>query len=193
MNRCIVIDDFIPVSYQEEIKNTMLGRYFPWSFLDDITYGSQEVNKLKSPAAVHYFRNQGQNQSEFFPMIAPLAHLGASAVGYKFNDIAKCRSFLQYPLNPESIERKIDYLHIDLDRDHLVVLYYVIDAEGDTLIVDKEREDGVVRLDARVEDYNIIQRVTPKQGRVVLFDGRYYHTAEQPSMSMRCIINFDVV
>jgi hypothetical protein len=193
MNRCIVIDDFIPLSLQEEIKNTMLGRYFPWSFLEDITSGSQEVTRLKSPAAVHYFRDRGQTQSEFFSLVAPLAHLGAGAVGFKFTDVAKCRSFLQYPLNPKSIEKEIDYLHIDLDKEHLVVLYYVIDADGDTLIVDKEREPGVATLDARVEDYNVIQRVTPKQGRVVLFDGKYYHTAEQPSMGMRCIVNFDIV
>ena len=38
----------------------------------------------------------------------------------------------------------------------------------------------------------IKKKITPKQGRVVVFDGRFYHTAEQPTDNKRCIINFDV-
>ena len=193
MNQCIVIDDFIPLSYQEEIKNTLLGGFFPWSFIEDITYGGANPNALKSPAAAHYFQNNGEVQSNFYNLISPLAHLGAQTFGYNFTKVLKCRSFLQYPLNPKSIERSIDYLHVDLNRDHLVVLYYVVDSDGDTFIVDKERENNIPVVGATVEDYNIIQRVTPKQGRAVLFDGKYYHTAEQPKMNMRCIINFDVI
>jgi hypothetical protein len=193
MNTCTIIDNFIPVSYQEEIKNTLLGNFFPWSFVEDITYGGANPNRLKSPAAAHYFKNNGETKSNFYNLISPLAHLGASAVGYKFSKVIKCRSFLQYPLNPEIIERSIDYLHVDLNIDHLVVLYYVMDSDGDTFIVDKERETNIPIIGATVDDYNIIERVTPKQGRAVLFDGKYYHTAEQPKKNMRCIINFDIV
>ena len=35
-------------------------------------------------------------------------------------------------------------------------------------------------------------KVTPKQGRVVLFDGALYHTAEQPNHNLRCIVNYDL-
>ena len=37
------------------------------------------------------------------------------------------------------------------------------------------------------------QRVKPKQGRVVIFDGAFWHTATQPSKGIRCVINTDVV
>ena len=36
------------------------------------------------------------------------------------------------------------------------------------------------------------KRITPKQGRVVLFDGSYYHTAEQPLNNIRCVVNYDL-
>ena len=38
----------------------------------------------------------------------------------------------------------------------------------------------------------IKKRVTPKQGRLVVFDGRYWHTAEQPKYNKRCVINTDI-
>ena len=46
-------------------------------------------------------------------------------------------------------------------------------------------------LDIPAEE-DIVLRVTPKQGRAVIFDGKYYHTARQPKDKLRCIINFNI-
>ena len=67
---------------------------------------------------------------------------------------------------------------------HYVVLYYVLDSDGDTIIYNEQEES---------ETYTIKERVTPKQGRVVIFDGRFYHTAEQPRHNTRCILNYDLL
>ena len=37
------------------------------------------------------------------------------------------------------------------------------------------------------------KKIKPKRGRVVLFDGKLYHTAEQPNNHKRCIVNYDLV
>ena len=43
------------------------------------------------------------------------------------------------------------------------------------------------------DHYTEQKRVTPKQGRVVLFDGSFYHTAEQCRVNnRRCIVNYDL-
>ena len=87
----------------------------------------------------------------------------------------------------------IDLLHIDATIPHLVVLYYVIDSDGDTLLTELQHQPGQAeKIDQHVESHKIITRVTPKQGRAVLFDGSIYHTAEQPRQNMRCVINIDV-
>ena len=102
-------------------------------------------------------------------------------------EIIQGRSFLQLPLR--NIDTSIvDSPHIDLDPgdEHIVVLYYVNDSDGDTIIYnerEKDRPDGI---------YTIKQRVTPKQGRVVLFDGWLMHTAEQPINNVRCIVNYNL-
>ena len=36
------------------------------------------------------------------------------------------------------------------------------------------------------------QKVTPKQGRVVIFDGGQYHTAQQCKDKIRCIANYNI-
>ena len=51
----------------------------------------------------------------------------------------------------------------------LQVLYYVVSSDGDTVIYNERTES---------KTYTVKQRVTPKQGRVVIFDGGLYHTAQ---------------
>ena len=87
------------------------------------------------------------------------------------------KKFKQKLLDPERV------VHIDLEEDHFVMLYYVCDSDGDTIIYNEQ---------IKSETYTLQRRVTPKQGRVVLFDGSYYHTAEQPLNNIRCVVNYNL-
>ena len=42
-------------------------------------------------------------------------------------------------------------------------------------------------------ELKVIMEVTPKQGRVVIFDGYHWHTGTQPQKGMRCVINSNVL
>ena len=63
------------------------------------------------------------------------------------------------------------------------MLYYVCDSDGDTIIYNEQ---------IKSETYTLQRRVTPKQGRVVLFDGSYYPTAAQPLHNIRCVVNYNL-
>ena len=97
-------------------------------------------------------------------------------------NIIKGRSFLQLPINYNG--ERIDTPHIDIVDDHFVILYYVCDSDGDTIIYNEK---------VKSDNYTIQKRISPKQGRVVLFDGSYYHTAEQPTDNIRCVVNYDLI
>lgn len=187
-NQILVIDDFIPLSYQEKYKEWLLSGKFPWFYTADVT--SQEAIQQR-PCMSHVIYDNGAKASTIEVDI--LAHLGASKFGWAFNAIAHAKTILQFPLNPDVIGTEIDTLHTDIEPHypHLVVLYYVIDADGDTIICDL-KNDGKSNGILRYNDHKILQRVTPKQGRAVLFDGSYFHTAEQPKNGMRCIINLNI-
>ena len=92
------------------------------------------------------------------------------------------------------LKREYDNIHIDLAFEHLVVLYYVNDTDGDTFIFDKKSDYQNINL-ASVENQNelkVIKRVSPKKGRVLVFDGNRYHSSSGPTKDIRCIINFDI-
>lgn len=185
-NDIIVIDNFIPLSLQEKYKQYLFKENFPWYYMPDVTTSE---NLQFRPAVSHILYD---NNVRISPLeIEILAHLGAEKFQWAFNSIASGKTILQFPLNPNLIAEGLDNLHVDIDHPHLVVLYYVIDSDGDTIITDV-KYNGKTPTTIKFENQKILEKVTPKQGRAVLFDGRYYHTAEQPKNDMRCVINLNI-
>ena len=52
-----------------------------------------------------------------------------------------------------------------------------------------ESYDNIPRQNELIE----LKRVTPKAGRVVIFNGRHWHTSNQPEYDIRCVVNYNVV
>lgn len=190
-----VFDDIIPLAHQEEIKNTLLGGAFPWHFVPDITGGGSRDAR---PGFSHGFIKEeliGTHESN----IRLLQGLWSACLGKvkeKTNvvgnySISKSRTFLQLPLKNVK-GGSYDSHHIDLADEHLALLYYVCDADGDTVIFENMYNKNKPKA-PEPRDLKEKKRVRPKQGRVVIFDGYYWHTATQPSKHVRCVINTDVV
>jgi len=189
----LVIDDFIDKDYQEDIKNILLAReewgefLFPWHYVDDVTAGLDDENQGR-PGLSHVYveyNDDGSSDlvSNFHDLFIPMLELACGTLEIPTAKILQGRSFMQFPLNLKSDE--VDTPHIDLDEGHrhIVVLYYVKDSDGDTVIYNERTES---------DSYTVKQKVTPKQGRVVIFDGGQYHTAEQAVNSVRCIVNYNL-
>lgn len=187
-----IFDNLIPLTLQKEIKSTMLGGDFPWFHLEDIT-AYQTPDRERKPALTHYFVNDYQVVSGGFGLISALPHLASDKINFAYSKLFQARAFLQYPLNLVLLKNKTDYLHIDALFEHLVVIYYVCDSDGRTIIVDKQKENNKADWNLKYSDYPILEKVEPKQGRLLVFDGKYYHTAEQPENNVRCIINFNLI
>ena len=190
-NKILVFDDIIDLEYQEKIKKVLLSDYqykgyeFPWYFTQDVTDPLNSKTQKRSAFYHGYVVSDdeimGTIDSVFHHLLVPLIDNSCYKIGKQDVTIIKGRSFLQLPINFKG-ERE-DSPHVDITDDHFVMLYYVCDSDGDTIIFNEKEKS---------EKYTIQKRVTPKQGRVVLFDGAFYHTAEQPMDNVRCVINYDL-
>jgi len=97
--------------------------------------------------------------------------------------LLRVKSNILYKTNKEN---SIHPPHVDTDMEHLVLLYYVNDSDGDTIIFN-EKFDG-----SSIPDLTVKQMVSPKMGRAVLFDGLYYHSSSGPKISdNRVVININ--
>lgn len=174
----IVIDNVLPTSLADEIELVLTNENFPWYYISDITYSREQTEK-KVPGFQHSYYNPDEGStSSFFSSISCIPHIVFDKLKYNTPKIIRCKSFLQLPLIRDK-NYQHNSKHIDLIFPHTVCLYYVNDTDGDTFIYD-------------TTNTTLLQTVTPKKNRVVIFDGMCYHASSLPSSEKRIIINFDV-
>jgi len=89
--------------------------------------------------------------------------------------------------------------HVDYMFPHKTLLYYVNNTQGDTFIFNEKsdlnsEEIKVQELYNLTETYSnktLKEKISPVQGKAVLFNGLYYHAASFPKINNRYVINFN--
>jgi len=140
-----------------------------------IKYEPTAVEEHFKPVSFMHILRSDPVQSPFLENFACIPQTVCEHLNIFLKHILYGRIFLTVPYNTN---RKHADPHTDLVYPHWVVLYYVNDSDGDTVFFDNYD--------------NIIHNVTPKKGRVILFNGNIKHGAGIPSAGPRCIVNFDV-
>ena len=176
-----VYDDLIPVYLQDYLELITLGRKGDGEeFINPAMdfrckYEITAKENNESPLSfVHLLKSHTANSPHLdnFGMI-PVAVCNFNNL--TLHNIMLARVFISVP---HETELKNYAPHTDLDVEHTVVIYYVNDADGDTVLFDKQG--------------NVVKSVTPKKGRVLMFDGSITHSGGIPRKGPRCIVNYDI-
>ena len=197
-----VFDDIIEKPYQELIKETLIGgdapptidkveEDFPWYYTSDITDATHEGPFQGRFGFSHQYVNAEEGIiSDFHSLFIGLIKNSCKKINIKNVDVLQGRSFLSTPTNIPRDD--VDTPHVDMVAPHFVMLYYVCDSDGDTIIYNEKTKFDDCAPDPKM-NYTIKKKVSPKQGRIVLFDGRHFHAAEQPNHNLRCIVNYNLI
>ena len=201
----IVLDNLIEEELQDQIEHSMF--YSNWRLMIDNTYDyhpklmGSKYKKILSP--FEYDISPGLVSNVFGHDHHPLLELTDKLVknicdhiGFKVELVNRNIAALQ-GVQLVREQNKLCGFHVNQEQPHLVLLYYVNDADGETLISDKtisdiEYNDNNKMYIEDKYDFNIVSKVMPKRGRVLVFDGRTYHSASSPTTGCRCIISLDI-
>lgn len=181
----IILDDVIPQGYQDAIEELIFKKNYPWWYQADSSYGDAPNGKPKYPSFNHSLLQDGNILNSEFSFFQPIAWFACERINFKIQNFLYVKSCLQVPLIME--DDRSNNPHVDYTGKHLVCLYYVNDSDGDTLIYNKLGD-----FDGDKTQLEIKYRISPKKGRVVLFNGSLLHNSTTPKNGPRCIINFDV-
>jgi hypothetical protein len=198
-NDIYIIDNVIPEDKQNEIEQLFTSSRLAWVFHKDIAL---DPNDIKTLGITKLTPGIACNIKQHLPKFINLNLLNSvkiipeqACIGIdkKLKEILQARSFMHFPIVPE-LRKEFDNIHIDIPFEHLVVLYYVNDTDGDTFIFDKFADyKNLNSPTINADEANIIKKVSPKKGRALIFDGRRYHSSSGPTKDIRCIINFDII
>ncbi len=200
INDVVVIDDVVSKNYQDLIeKETYLNLEMPWYYAPSITKRIQPGQRIPNDsdgwAHAFYHSEQGGARSQLSNLLVPLMYEATAKINFTPTQLLIGRVFRTVPMLKDRLSPvEHNLFHVDMTAPHLVVLYYVNDADGDTVITrtsyEQVSQDDANRIYPAPE---IVDRVTPKKGRCVLFDGRFYHASTNPTTNHRVIVNFDVI
>lgn len=188
MNDIQILDDFLPSYIQdfleggfyENMSLKLIKKSLPSGVKNDYFDDEQLECWVKS-------LNSGDlislGKSHFY--LLPL-QIGSLKLGINFNLENLFRAKLNIKFNhTHSNSLKINPPHIDNNyiRPFFIAIYYVNDSDGNTIIYEGEN----------INNLTPIKEIEPKKGRLILFDGRRYHSASHPINSKkRIIMNYNI-
>jgi hypothetical protein len=100
-----------------------------------------------------------------------------------------------------SSNNEINDIHIDKEQNHYVVIFYPHNIDGDTILYNqttlelsysKFSKMNFKEKKEATKNFTILEKITPKENRVVIFNGNRYHASSSPSKGPRCIININI-
>jgi len=176
-----IIDDVMPVVMQNQLHSMCISQDFSWGFLEDCTFNNDQLaahmNKPRYPAFCHLALMDGKTRNETATLMSSMLLCMSDKAGLNPNHLHRARFGMYLPIRNPPLHNNI---HTDMKEPHTVCLYYVNDADGDTFFFDKSRQ--------------IVERISPKKGRMVVFDGFTLHASSMPvESSHRISLNLGYV
>lgn len=190
-----IIDNIIPTQMQDELEANILNSKFPWGRMASSNLGDEPSSRYLEEKRIEFLDNNiidppqfhhniliNQQPGPFFGWFAPIV----DAIKFKNLRILRMKMNFNVPYIGSS-DDSYGIPHVDLaDEDgYTTCIYYVTDADGDTILFN-EKNGYSGKL-------SIKERVQPKKGRIVLFDGNTLHAACPPvSNRPRIVLNINI-
>ena len=185
----LVIDDLVADSFANKILSDLCNPFFPWYLSRTLlTVKSHEFENAKQDydniqeylAFIHVFFSNVDGNTVRNSESAPLAEDLFRAILEKLNlntgEILRVKANFQTQ-HRSKINGTHNTPHVDNETPHYTGIYYVNDCDGDTFLFDGTKE---------------IAKISPKKGRIVIFDGKTLHAGSHPYLSdFRMVINFN--
>ena len=181
-----VFDDIINLTYQTKIKELIMNKgtynnlHFPWYVIKDISCSEEYEDQGGRFVFIHNFAVEEGISSQFHPFFLKLIQNSCKKINLKKVEIHQGSSILELP----SFEKDFIYDPYASVKNSVSMIYFVTDSDGDVIIYNEKEKS---------KSYTIKKKISPKQGRVILFDGELYHVDEEPNESLRCTVNYDFI
>lgn len=179
-----VVDNFISPQYSELIFERCAS--LPWTFVPDISLGNTAQRSIPGFSYNFFLRHDFNNNEPktistpeynyILPMLLEALYK-AELPDIKLEQIFRSRARLTLPNDRLTEQERVDNAHVDYRIPHYVLLYYVNTTDGDTVMI---------------EGNKIVERIPPKRGRAIIFDGSILHASSTPSLSPRIVINNNI-
>ena len=191
----MVIDDVVSPTYQNSLEEMSINHTFSWNFNLSNIYKPNatkpelflDENTIQTYQYTHLlYHSQTHTSSQHIDFVRPLIYTAMDKFSVQTPDILRVKANMLTNNRRFQVE-KYNPAHVDAVFSHVVILYYINDSDGDTVIFNETYGSHFTELTVK-------QRISPKKGRAVCFPGKYFHASSNPiEHDTRTVINIDLV
>jgi len=176
-----IYDNLVPAYLVDEIEQTLTSNMFPWYLNRKTVYDESyvpETSEYQDVAAfAHVFSGNEGASSPWFKLSGMLLDKFIEGSGLTCKRIIRCRANYMVA-QPNNYPKLPCPPHVDGSYKHHVLLYYVNESDGETILY---------------EDGKVVAKVPPVRGRFLYFSGSDMHSASPPqSYDKRIAINYNL-
>lgn len=180
-------DNFLSTSDQERLIQHVCHPRFRWALSLDAVKGVDETVYLKDTAITGMFHTlfyNGQICSDDFVSLQWILDY-FDPIDVDVSKLFRMRigMFLKHPSTDPHEP------HVDAVKPHKTAVYYVNDCDGDFYLFNETYETHPFK---KPNEFTVLERSSPSQGKLILFDGKHYHASSYPNRScLRLAITFN--
>src|SRR3954452_24785143 len=176
------IESVVSKPYQDQIEAETTSPNMPWFFRPEsaLSRPVYETSYSGFSNTVFHHEDPATARSPMTALLLPLLFAFCDKANRPFSRLLRLRIGL-FPRT--MIEAEHHHPHVDFYQPHYNALYYVNDADGDTVVFNETFEDVPEHLLAAYtleKRFTVAKRVTPKRGKMVGFEGKQYHASMHP-------------
>jgi len=183
-----VIDNALPESIYQSIKDIIKDKHFPWYLSEDVIDNKvlnsaedycflKDNNTIQTKQLVHTFTNRdilkNSNHALFINKIIN-GFVDGKIEKSKFNCLFN---------NNRLDKSKYNIPHVDSEFPHYSFLLYLNESDGDTIFFNEYYNN------TKLDKVTFCDRVSPKENRAVISDGQFHTSTNPINYDMRIVLN----
>jgi len=166
-----VIENFLDKDQFLNLQSIFLSDNFPWFYHDNISgLNDSALGDFGFGHSIFY----REPSSSIYSTVESVVQLICAAS--ETTNIIKVRA----DMTVFSTYGHRHQPHLDLHEPHTVSILYLTNSDAETVIFKNVNIDTL--------SFDEYQRVAPKENKLVIFNGAYYHTGHSPASSNRRIL-----
>jgi hypothetical protein len=175
--KILVIDDCVSKQTQDFIEGQLHPSSINWKYISDVT-GRESDYEAFNPGLSQGVFADNQILTSAYLFLYPLLLEVCTKQNIYVDRLMRIRLGLYINRNTSTVNNA----HIDDVNPHMVALYYPYETDGDTVFF----TDSTATQE--------LQRISPKKGRMVIFDGSIHHASSNPIKHVdRITVNYNFI
>ena len=189
-----VFDNIFPPEIEDhieqEVLSQQLGRY------DNLSYTKSKFHNNNLPSLPQYGVGGSKFKGDLNLYLRKILKLTKNQSNIDFGEAIRWKINKLKPIPSPEISKW--GIHIDSFLPHYSIIYYVNNCDGDTVFYNNtlgnkySEWEEIKAVNEDLSYWTEMERVSPKKGRIVIFDGDIFHHSSYPTSEGRYVINFNV-